>query len=218
MNVLNQPVLCLNRNWQGIGHKTVKEALIAMTGGSGDGAPAALAVDLDFEVNANGEVLWDNLLRSQPVAWDEWITLPVRDFDMEIHSANMSIRAPRVIIQPNFAKMPVVKPRPTKDAIRKRDGGIDQYTGKEVSWKDGNIDHIIPRAQGGKNTFENMVWTHKDINTKKADRTPDQAGLKLIRKPVAPKAVPISATLNIAHHPSWIHFLENVTQVKEIAN
>jgi 5-methylcytosine-specific restriction endonuclease McrA len=137
---------------------------------------------------------------------------------MEIHTHNMTIRAPRVIIQPNFAKMPTVKPRPTKDAIRRRDGGIDQYTGQVVSWKDGNIDHIIPRAQGGKNTFENMVWTHKDINTKKADRTPDQAGLKLIRKPTAPKALPISATLNVAHHPSWVHFLENVTHIKEIAS
>ncbi len=218
MNVLNQPVLCLNRNWQGIGHKTVKEALIAMMGGVDGNSPAAMALDLEFDINDNGEVLWDSLVRSQPVAWSDWMKLHVRDYDMEIHTTNKVIRAPRVIIQPNFAKMPTIKPRPTKEAIRKRDGGVDQYTGEVVSWKDGNIDHIIPRAKGGKNTFENMVWTHKDINTKKADRTPDEAGLRLIRKPSAPKPLPISATLNVAHHPSWIHFLENVTHIKEVAS
>jgi 5-methylcytosine-specific restriction endonuclease McrA len=111
--------------------------------------------------------------------------------------------------------MPMVEPRPTKEAIRKRDGGIDQYTGKVLSWKDGNIDHVIPRAQGGKNTFENMVWCHKDINSKKADKTPEQAGLKLIRKPYAPKSIPVSATINIAHHPSWVYFMDNVTEVRE---
>jgi 5-methylcytosine-specific restriction endonuclease McrA len=128
----------------------------------------------------------------------------------------MEIRAPRVIIQPNYSKMPTVQPRPTKEAIRKRDGGICQYTGEVLTWKDGNIDHVTPRSQGGRNTFENMVWCHKDINSKKADKTPKQAGLTLIRKPFAPKSLPISSTINVAHHPSWVHFLDHVTHVKEV--
>ena len=37
---------------------------------------------------------------------------------------------------------------------------------------------------------------------------------KLIRKPYAPKSIPVSATINIAHHPSWIHFLDNVSEVR----
>ena len=39
-------------------------------------------------------------------------------------------------------------------------------------------------------------------------------GLKLIRKPKAPPPIPVSSTIQIAHHPSWIHFLDNVTEVR----
>lgn len=214
MNVINQPVLSLNASWQAIGTKTVKDALIAMLGGDGGNNPPAVAIDMEFTVDNDGNVDWDNPVNTNPVAWDVWKTLPVRDYDLAIHTSNMVIRAPRVIIQPNYGKMPMVQPRPTKESIRKRDGGVCQYTGQLLSWKEGNIDHIIPRARGGKNTFENMVWCHKDINSKKADKTPEEAGLKLRRKPYAPKSIPVSATINIAHHPSWIHFLDNVSEVR----
>ncbi len=214
MNVLNQPVLALNSIWQSIGQKTVQEALTAMLGGSDGKAPPAMALDMSFPVDADGTVDWNNPEYSQPVDWDTWKTLPVRDYDMAVHTAKMVIRAPRIIIQPNYAKMPLVTPRATKDAIRKRDKSRCQYTDKELSWKEGNIDHVIPRAQGGKNTFENMVWSCKEINSLKGDKTPKQAGLKLIRKPVAPKSIPKSATMTIAHHPSWVPFLHTVTEIK----
>jgi 5-methylcytosine-specific restriction endonuclease McrA len=216
MNVINQPVLCLNGVWQALGTKTVKEALIAMLGGEKGNSPAAMAIDMVFPIDADGNVDWNSPEYTQPVGWDEWRKLPVREYDLAIHTSNMEIRAPRVIIQPNYSKMPTVQPRPTKEAIRKRDGGICQYTGEVLTWKEGNIDHVTPRSQGGRNTFENMVWCHKDINSKKADKTPKQAGLTLIRKPFAPKSLPISSTINVAHHPSWVHFLDHVTHVKEV--
>jgi 5-methylcytosine-specific restriction endonuclease McrA len=215
MNVISQPVLCLNNLWQALNTKTVKEALISMLGGVDGNNPPALAIDMNFRVDENGSVDWDNPEYVQPVDWETWKNLPIRDYDLAIHTSNMTIRAPRVVIQPNYSKMPVVTPRPTKESIRKRDGGVCQYTGRQISWKDGNIDHVIPRTKGGKNTFENMVWCHKEINSKKGDKTPEQAGLKLIRKPKAPRAVPVSSTIQIAHHPSWIHFLDNVTEVRQ---
>lgn len=215
MNVLNQPVLCMNRVWQTIGQKTVKEALIAMLGGEDGMSPAALAIDMGFTEGADGAIDWNNPEYTQPVDWATWITLPIRDYDMVLHTQRLQIRAPRVIIQPNYAKMPFVHPRPTKDAIRRRDGNRCQYTGKVLSWKESNIDHVIPRAQGGKNTFENMVLSTKEINSMKADKRPEQVGLKLIRKPVAPKSTPVSATLTIAHHPSWVSFMQHVTEIRE---
>ncbi len=213
MNVLNQPVLCLNQLWQSIGQKTVKEALIAMLGGVDGNAPGALAIDMDFEVRADGSIDWNNPIKTEPVSWEVWQTLPVREYDLAINTARGQVRCPRVIVQPNYAKMPMVNPRPTKDAIRRRDGGICQYTGKKLSWNESNIDHVIPRAQGGKNTFENMVLSCKDINSKKADKTPQQAGLKLLRKPTAPKPAPVSATITTAKHPSWIPFMDRVVEV-----
>ena len=185
-----------------------------MLGGDGENNPAATAIDMEFSISSDGSVDWNNPTNTNPVSWEIWKTLPIREYDLAIHTANMTIRAPRVIIQPNFAKMPLIQPRPTKESIRKRDGGMCQYTGKILSWREGNVDHVIPRSQGGRNTFENMVWCHKEINNKKGDKTPEQAGLKLIRKPHVPKSMPVSATINIAHHPSWIHFLDNVLEVR----
>lgn len=214
MNVINQPVLCLNAAWQVIDTKTVKDAFIAMCGGDGGKNPPALALDLDYAVGPDGTIDWNNPVTSNPVSWEVWKTLPIREFDLVVHTHNAAIRAPRIVIQPNFGKMPVVTPRPPKEAIRKRDGGVCQYTGKPLSWKEGNIDHVVTRAQGGKNTFENMVWCHKDINSQKADKTPQQAGLRLIRKPTAPKSIPRSSTITVAHHPSWVYFMDNVTEVR----
>ena len=213
MNILNQPVLTLNAVWQSIGQKTVKEAITAMLGGNDGKSPAALALNMEYEVAEDGSIDWNNPSQALPVDWDTWQTLPVRDYDLAIHTGTKTFRCPRVIIQPNYAKMPLVNPRPTKDAIRRRDGGICQYTGKKLSWAESNIDHVIPRAQGGRNTFENMVLSCKDINSKKADKTPKQAGLSLLRKPSAPKPMPVSATITVARHPSWAYFLDKVTEI-----
>ena len=166
MNVINQPVLCLNGVWQALGTKTVKEALISMLGGEKGNSPAAMAIDMVFPIDADGNVDWNSPEYTQPVGWEEWRKLPVRDYDLAIHTSNMVIRAPRVIIQPNYSKMPTVQPRPTKEAIRKRDGGICQYTGQVLSWKEGNIDHVTPRAQGGRNTFEKTDYNDNNDNDK----------------------------------------------------
>jgi len=216
MNVLNQPVMVINANWMQIQPKNVKDALTAMLGGVDGHSPAAMALDQEFEVNENGEVNWSNMLYANPVNWETWVTLPIRFYDLVINTGRMSIRAPRIIVQTNYGKMPTVTPRPTKDAIRKRDGGVCQYTGKALSWKEGNIDHVIPRAQGGKNTFENMVLSCNKLNSIKADKTPEQAGLKLLRKPYAPKSQAYSATQTIAYHPCWVPFMTHVTEVRSV--
>ena len=186
-----------------------------MNGGINGTSSPALALDLEFEVGPNGEIDWNNYSYINPVPWDKWIELPIREHDIVLHTGTRSFRAPRIIIQPNYSKMPTVVPRPTKDAIRKRDGGICQYTGEPVSWNEGNIDHVIPRDLGGKSTFENMVWSKKEVNSKKGNKTNAQAGIRLIRKPVAPKVIPRSATITVAEHPSWQKFLDRVTLVKE---
>jgi hypothetical protein len=82
-----------------------------------------------------------------------------------------------------------------------------QYTNKKLTRAQGNIDHVIPRHHGGKNTFENMVWCEKGLNSMKANRRNEEIGLKLIRKPKAPPATPLSATITEARHPAWKPFM-----------
>ena len=82
-------------------------------------------------------------------------------------------------------------------------------TGEFVGRSGGNLDHVIPRDRGGRDSFENLVWSKKEINSLKANRLPHEAGLHLMRKPKAPKPLPVSATVREARHPDWRHFLHN---------
>ena len=67
------------------------------------------------------------------------------------------------------------------------------YCGKRKTSSELNYDHVLPRSQGGKTTWENIVMSCYECNSRKADRTPVQAGMTLLRPPVKPKSLPIAA-------------------------
>lgn len=207
ISLLDKPiVLSLNRAWQVIGHRTVKQALVALNGG-GDGLPPALGLDITYPKLEDGGWNFDRPLCLTPLAWSEWAQLPVRDFDFAVHTPRQAIRVPTVIIATHFDRMPVRLPRVTRQAIFERDGGVCQYTGEYVGKGGGNLDHVIPRHRGGRDSFENLVWAKREINSRKANRLPHEAGLQLIRRPRAPLPLPAAAAIREAKHPDWRHFL-----------
>ena len=206
-DILDKPiVLSLNRVWQVIGHRTVKQALVALSGG-GAGLPPALGIDIAYPKLDDGSWNFDRPLFLNPLPWNEWIELPVRDFDFAITTPRLRIRVPTVIVATQFAKMPIRIPRVTREAIFERDGGVCQYTGERVGKHGGNLDHVIPRDRGGRNTFENLVWAKREINSLKANRLPHEAGLRLLRRPKVPAPLPASVAIREARHPDWRHFL-----------
>ena len=71
-----------------------------------------------------------------------------------------------------------------------------------------SLDHLVPRSRGGADALENLVWSAKDVNQRKADRLPHEAGLKLLSVPRAPKELPVSAIIRNAHGVAeWKLFL-----------
>ncbi|MDF9832793.1 5-methylcytosine-specific restriction endonuclease McrA [Ereboglobus sp. PH5-5] len=209
--LLDKPlVLSLNRSWQVIGHRTVRQALVALNGGDPSAAsalPPALGIDIAYEQHADGTWDFSQPLYLNPLAWDDWLALPVRDFDLTVNTPRQAVRVPTVMIATNYAKMPVRMPRLTREAIYERDGGVCQYTGEYVGRGNGNLDHIVPRSRGGRDTFENLVWAKREINSLKADRLPHEAGLRLLRRPQTPRPLPASALVREARHPDWRHFI-----------
>ena len=144
----------------------------------------------------------------RPVTWDEWITLPVREGDYAVRTARGGIRVPTVIVAVNFAKVPKKRPKLCAKNIRERDGNRCQYTGKLLKPDEGSLDHVLPRSRGGADTWENLVWSSKDVNTRKGNRLPHEAGLKLLSVPRAPKELPVSALIGNAHSVAeWKLFL-----------
>lgn len=143
-----------------------------------------------------------------PTKWDEWLNLPVRDHDTEIRSVRGSIRVPTVIIAVKYGRMHLRRPSLGARGIWERDGGVCQYTGRKLKPDEGNIDHVLPRSRGGKTSWENCVLAHREVNSKKADRMPREAGLRLLRVPIAPRVLPSSAYIRNQHGiRDWEHFL-----------
>ena len=79
----------------------------------------------------------------------------------------------------------------SRKALVKRDRSTCQYCGKKLTASMITIDHVLPRAQGGVTSFVNCVVCCQLCNNKKADKTPEQAGMKLLRKPTHPSFLPI---------------------------
>jgi len=190
-DILNKSiVLVLNRNWQAINIRTPQDAFCQM----------ATNVATGLEIEGENHI--------RPVTWEEWITLPIRPQDNAVHTVRGEIRVPTVIVAVNYAKVPKKRPKLSAKNIRERDGNRCQYTGQLLKPEEGSLDHVLPRSRGGKDTWENLVWSSKEVNTRKADRLPHEAGLKLINVPRAPKELPVTALIRNAHGlAEWKLFL-----------
>jgi 5-methylcytosine-specific restriction endonuclease McrA len=190
-NILNKSiVLVLNRNWQAINVRTPQEAFCMMA--------ANVATGLEIE----GE---DHI---RPVSWEEWITLPIRDQDEAVQAVRGAIRVPTVIVAVHYAKVPKRRPKLCAKTIRERDRNRCQYSGRALRPEEGSLDHVVPRSRGGRDSWENLVWASKEVNQRKADRLPHEAGLKLLSVPRAPKELPVSAFIrNTQSIPEWKLFV-----------
>ncbi len=201
--------LKLNKFWQACDETIVADALIDLAGGEN-----SYALDIDYELKENGEPDTSNPISIRPVTWDEWITLPIRSWDLSIRTVKLEIRVPRVLVCKNYEGMPMVKfgRSPSSDQIRLRDNNVCQYTGRKLKREEVSIDHVVPRSRGGDNSWHNLAVTSKDINTKKGNSLNEEIGLKLIRKPTIPKPMPRYKLIRSAKHFDWKHFLDVVEE------
>ena len=71
-----------------------------------------------------------------------------------------------------------------------RDGYRCQYCGEKFTMGELTYDHVVPRSQGGKTTWDNIVTACTRCNSRKAGRTPEQAGMRLTKQPRQPVDVP----------------------------
>jgi 5-methylcytosine-specific restriction endonuclease McrA len=141
--------------------------------------------------------------------WKEWTELPNIDGCKTVSTVNSEVMIPEIIVLLSYDKIYKKSLRLTKKNIFLRDGYKCQYTGKEVSQINADIDHVLPRSKGGKNTWDNMVVCSKSINRKKGDKTPEEAGLKLIKKPKKPTESNILIDPRVKMPDSWKKFIKN---------
>jgi 5-methylcytosine-specific restriction endonuclease McrA len=130
--------------------------------------------------------------------------------DRYIRSPSWSVKMPSVVrlLKP-VKRIKAVKF--SRHGIYARDKGKCQYCGAKVKKSEYQNEHVVPRAQGGKTCWENIVVACLRCNQLKRDRTPEQAGMKLITRPVKPRSLPQSGDFDLMYHPGmpedWKHFL-----------
>lgn len=190
--VINKSVvLVLNRNWQAVNTTTPAEAFSSMVTDNATG----------LDVHGPDWMV--------PVKWADWIRLPIRDEDFAVGTVDGLIRVPTVIVLSNFDRVPLKRPSFSLRGLWLRDGGQCQYTGRFLKPGEGNIDHVIPSSRGGETSWENCVLSDRQVNNRKADRTPQEGGLRLQRKPFRPETVPVTNLLENKYQiPEWDIFLE----------
>jgi 5-methylcytosine-specific restriction endonuclease McrA len=131
------------------------------------------------------------------VSWQRAITLlflgkveVIEEYDHDIKSTSLVIKIPavvRLLAAIRRHKQPVKFSRVN---IYGRDRYSCQFCGAKKPIAELTYDHVVPRSQGGKTTWTNIVTACEACNRKKANRTPEQAGMRLLAQPVQPKALP----------------------------
>lgn len=186
----NKKVLVLNRGWNPIGVVSLERALTMLFSVYKDGEPKARIIDptKDF----------------QTFTWEDWSRLRPRSDESSIRSTNVIFRVPEVVLLSKYDKLPQHKIHFSRRTIYRRDSNQCQYCGDFPGTEELTIDHIMPRSRGGKTTWENCVLSCQPCNSKKADRTPEECGMKLRKQPKKPNIPLFRGDVRIK---SWESFL-----------
>lgn len=183
--VLERPTLVLNRNWQPVRVAPVARCLVLLWN------EAAHVVDPDD---------------FQLYSWHAWASLTPRDDEPAIRTVRFRLRVPEVVTLTRHDKPRQAAVAFSRRNVFKRDHATCQYCGTRPGTEALTIDHILPRSQGGPTTWENCILACARCNARKANRTPEQAGMRLRKTPTRPAWKPLydASSVRVA---SWSRFL-----------
>ena len=162
-------ILKLNKNWISIAarssHGCARNVLPDMVTG------VVTALNVDYENNEDGSYNFEKIESVAPTPWEEWVNLPIRNFEHGVRTRHHYIRIPFVVVCSNYDKIPIRRVLfPTKKNIFDRDDLTCCYSGLKLDRKTSTIDHIVPSSKGGGDCWSNLVTCHKEINHWKSDQ------------------------------------------------
>lgn len=126
----------------------------------------------------------------------------IEEYERVIRGVNDTLRLPAVIRLSRFLKRKPPIFKFSRQNLYVRDRGKCQYCGVSFEHKELTYDHVIPRSKGGQTEWTNIVTCCTSCNLKKGGRTPEEAGMPLIRRPKAPMWIPLlTKSLGIEETP-----------------
>ncbi len=113
----------------------------------------------------------------------------VEEYDEDIRSVSITIKMPAVVrlLRRHRGRRGVKFSRMN---VAMRDGFSCQYCGLKTSVRKLTYDHVLPKSRGGRTCWENIVMACYDCNGRKANRTPEEAKMKLRKAPIKPSWLP----------------------------
>lgn len=143
-------------------------------------------------------------------SWMERSKITATDLTPEqvVYTTRQIIEKPEIIILKEYGGIPFKQVNFTRRNLYKRDSYTCQYCMEGFAPGELTIDHVVPRSRGGTNSWTNCVTSCKDCNYKKSDRTPQESGMLLSKKPKMPKWTPIAGMLPARRPKSWDKFLK----------
>lgn len=211
MSKLNTGTLVLNRSWLAVQICSVKRAIALVYQGH------AKVVGTD----------------GQSYTFEDWTQVSQVMTEIEsdefIHSPSLRIKIPRVIVLMFYDKLPKRTVSFSRKNIFERDRFTCQYCGvkppskraalKWMEQKSLTFDHIIPRSRGGKTTWENIVTACYECNRKKGNKSLEELGWRLKKRPDKPDWHPtLNIPLRIVPHKEWVNFLDLAYYNTELEN
>jgi len=195
MKAIKYDTLILNKHWAPIHIVDWKRTVNLMYQGIGQ------ALDNDF-------------MAYTFESWLEYSKQPrvLDDGYMFVNSPNLKVAIPDIIVLKEYGNFNVREVKFSRENTFHRDKFRCMYCGDQFRRDDLTIDHIIPKSRGGTNSWKNVVACCKPCNHKKADRTPKEAGIKLLSPPTEPQwHTPLNKAAGRPDiRPAWKNFLKSM--------
>jgi len=153
--------------------------------------------DRTFANNGHTLLLSQSYEPIKIIGWQRALTLLflgkveiLESHDRDVRSTTFVIKMPAVARLLHALRLHRKPVKFSRSNIYGRDGYKCQYCGEKKGINELTYDHVVPRAQGGKTEWANIVAACSSCNARKGGRTPEQAGMKLLKKPKRPEMIP----------------------------
>ena len=183
--MLDRKTLVLNQSWLPLTTTTVRRAIVLMARGV-----AGAVHPRTFEV----------------AEWDHWVERGPTDAG-RLRGIGFEFPVPEVIVLRGYNGVPAAPVTYSRRNVYRRDGFTCVYCGTAPRAADLTIDHVRPRSQGGPTNWENCVTACIDCNARKGDRPPAAVGLRLRRRPRAPRWPGGLDPRSLRERPIWHRFI-----------
>ncbi|MBM4364502.1 MAG: HNH endonuclease [Deltaproteobacteria bacterium] len=145
-------------------------------------------------------------LPQRVIAWEDAVKLVylgsvdvLAEYDEVIRSPSVTWRTPAVIRQRRAVPPRALGVRFSRANVYLRDSYTCQYCTRTFPERELTMDHVVPRSRGGRRAFTNIVTACRPCNSRKANRTCDQAGMFPLRAPHHPRALPLDRAIAAAY-------------------